>query len=139
MQIRQFTNGDTDAVIALWAACDLIRSWNDPIADIRRKQDYQADLFFVGDMGDELIASAMFGYEGHRGWVNYLAVSPLHQRKGYAKALMHYGEAALHAIGCPKLNLQIRRENSAVAQFYAAIGYIEDDVLSYGKRLIADK
>jgi ribosomal protein S18 acetylase RimI-like enzyme len=138
MQIRAFEPADEAAVIALWQACYLTRPWNDPHKDIARKLQVGADLFVVGIEGNELIASAMFGYEGHRGWVNYLAVSPSHQRRGHASALMQWGEAALKARGCPKINLQVRSSNAAVIAFYKALGYGDDEVISLGKRLISD-
>jgi ribosomal protein S18 acetylase RimI-like enzyme len=138
MEIRPFHASDEAAVIALWQACDLTRPWNDPHKDIARKLGVQPELFVVGMEGSEIIASAMFGYEGHRGWVNYLAVSPAHQRKGHASALMRWGEEALKARGCPKINLQIRSSNASVIAFYQSLGYGADEVVSLGKRLIAD-
>ena len=123
MHIRAYQTSDEAAVVALWQACDLTRPWNDPHKDIARKLQVRPDLFLVGEVQGRLMASAMFGYEGHRGWVNYLAVSPDHQRQGHAKALMQRGEALLLALGCPKINLQIRATNSAVIAFYAGIGY----------------
>lgn len=138
MLIRPYQTDDEDAVVALWAACQLTRSWNNPRLDISRKLSVQSQWFFVGVLQQEIIASAMFGYDGHRGWVNYLAVSPLHQNKGYARKLMECGENALIEAGCPKLNLQIRNSNTQVQAFYRAIGYVQDEVVSYGKRLIKD-
>jgi ribosomal protein S18 acetylase RimI-like enzyme len=84
------------------------------------------------------MASAMFGYEGHRGWVNYLAISPDHQRQGHATAMMQHGEALLLASGCPKINLQVRASNAQVLAFYESLGYRDDQVVSMGKRLIPD-
>ena len=138
MIIRPYQKDDEDAVVALWQACELTRSWNNPRLDISRKLSIQSQWFFVGVLQQEIIASAMFGYDGHRGWVNYLAVSPLHQNKGYARKLMECGENALIEAGCPKLNLQIRNSNTQVQAFYRAIGYVQDEVVSYGKRLIKD-
>lgn len=138
MLIRPYQTDDEDAVVALWQACELTRSWNNPRLDISRKLSIQSQWFFVGVLQQEIIASAMFGYDGHRGWVNYLAVSPLHQNKGYARKLMECGENALIEAGCPKLNLQIRNSNTQVQAFYRAIGYVQDEVVSYGKRLIKD-
>jgi ribosomal protein S18 acetylase RimI-like enzyme len=138
MQIRAFSSQDSAAVIALWQACDLTRPWNDPRKDIARKMSVHPELFVVGVQDNELIASAMFGYEGHRGWVNYLAVSPTQQRRGHASALMHWGEDALRARGCPKINLQIRSSNAAVIAFYNSLGYQDDQVIGLGKRLISD-
>ena len=138
MKIRTFQASDEAAVIALWQACDLTRSWNDPHKDIARKLSVGRDLFVVGMQGNELIASAMFGYEGHRGWVNYLAVSPAHQRRGHASSLMQWGEKALQQRGCPKINLQVRSKNAAVIAFYKSLGYGDDEVIGLGKRLIPD-
>lgn len=138
MIIRPFKSHDEATVVALWHACLLTRPWNNPSLDIARKLKVNPELFLVGDKDGQVIASAMFGYEGHRGWVNYLAVSPSHQRKGYAKQLMQHGEQLLHAAGCPKLNLQVRSTNANVLAFYESLGYKNDEVISLGKRLIAD-
>jgi ribosomal protein S18 acetylase RimI-like enzyme len=137
--IRRFLPDDAEAVIALWESCGLVRNWNDPHTDINRKLKHQPELFFVGEVKGQVIATAMFGYEGHRGWVNYLAVSTQHQRLGYAACLMRHGEDALTALGCPKLNLQIRNDNEEAIGFYKAMGYLEDQAVSFGKRLIKDQ
>jgi ribosomal protein S18 acetylase RimI-like enzyme len=138
MEIRAFRTSDEAAVIQLWQECDLTRPWNDLHKDIARKLSVHPELFVVGVEGGKVIASTMFGYEGHRGWVNYLAVSPAHQRKGHASALMCWGEEALKALGCPKINLQIRSSNAAVIAFYNSLAYADDQVISLGKRLITD-
>lgn len=123
----------------MWRTCGLTRPWNDPIADIQRKLGVQRALFLVGEADGLVIASAMGGYDGHRGWVNYLAVHPEHQRKGCGQALMQRLENLLLALGCPKLNLQIRMGNDAALNFYRAIGFAQDEAVCYGKRLIRDE
>ena len=80
----------------------------------------------------------MAGYEGHRGWVNYLAVSPEHQRRGLGKTLMRDVEKRLMERGCPKLNVQVRAANSEALQFYRRLGYAQDEAVALGKRLIPD-
>jgi ribosomal protein S18 acetylase RimI-like enzyme len=77
----------------------------------------------------------MGGYEGHRGWINYLAVDPDRQSVGLGATLMEYAESKLRELGCVKINLQVRSSNEKVLGFYRAIGYLEDDVISMGKRL----
>ena len=138
MQIRSYEEADEQAVIALWQDCGLVVAHNDPRKDIARKLEVGRDLFLVGLDNGEIVASVMGGYEGHRGWVNYLAVSPNHQRKSYGTLMMRALEKKLLALGCPKLNLQIRSSNESVIRFYASIGYGEDAVVSMGKRLIPD-
>jgi ribosomal protein S18 acetylase RimI-like enzyme len=139
MNIRPFQNADEEAVIALWQRCELTRPWNDPRKDIARKLTSQAELFLVGEINEQIVASVMAGYDGHRGWVNYLAVAPEHRNQGLARQLMEYVEARLKERGCPKLNLQVRSTNQAVIQFYAKLGYKSDEVIALGKRLIEDE
>ncbi len=138
MDIREFTESDTEPVVALWLAAGLVRPWNDPHRDIERKLAVQRDLFLVGEVDGAVVSTAMAGYEGHRGWVNYLAVDPAHRGRGYGRLMMVEVEARLTAAGCPKLNLQVRSDNTDALGFYAALGYSVDAAVSLGKRLIPD-
>jgi ribosomal protein S18 acetylase RimI-like enzyme len=139
MEIRPFQPGEEGDVITLWDRCGLLRSWNDPEEDIARKLRVQPELFLVGMIGSRLVATVMAGYEGHRGWVNYLAVAPEVRREGYGRKMMHEAERRLRDIGCPKVSLQIRRVNGDVTAFYERLGYKEDEVISMGKRLEHDE
>ncbi|MBC8375867.1 MAG: GNAT family acetyltransferase [FCB group bacterium] len=139
MQIRSYRQSDESSVITLWDKCDLIRSWNNPKKDIHRKLKVQPELFLVGVLDGDLIASAMAGYDGHRGWINYLAVSPDHRQKGFGRKIMLEVERQLEIAGCPKLNLQIRESNIQAVKFYKRLGYKLDEVLSLGKRLDSDE
>ena len=138
MHIRPFQIEDEAGVIALWRQCDLVRPWNDPHKDIQRKLAVRPDLFLVGLVAGQLVACVMAGYEGHRGWLNYLAVAPEYQRQGLARALVDEAERLLRAVGCPKINLQVRTTNAGVIEFYRRLGYGVDDVASLGKRLEND-
>ena len=139
MRIRAFRVEDTEGIVALWTAAGLTRPWNDPRRDIARKLRVQPELFLVGELEGELVASAMAGFDGHRGWVNYLAVLPAHRAKGFGRALMAEAEARLLAAGCPKLNLQVRLDNDAALGFYERLGFVRDAVVSLGKRLESDE
>lgn len=138
MEIRPYRRADEAAVISLWRRCDLVRPWNDPLKDIRRKLDVRPDLFLVGLLEGRVVACVMAGYEGHRGWLNYLAVAPEHRRHGIARAIVAEAERLLRAAGCPKINLQVRTSNQGVIDFYNRLGYSIDDVVSMGKRLEHD-
>lgn len=135
MIIRVFEESDRQHVIALWRECGLVVPQNNPNKDIDRKIKVDPDLLLVGYVNTEIVATVMGGYEGHRGWINYLAVSPKFQRKGYGKAIMQAVEASLKEKGCPKINLQVRETNSKVIKFYSSLGYGDDNVISLGKRL----
>ena len=138
MLIRPFEMSDEEAVVALWERCGLTRPWNDPRKDIRRKVQCQPDLFLVGVLDGEIAAAVMAGYEGHRGWIQYLGVDPKHQRKGLGRAIVGEAERRLRAAGCPKINLQVRTSNAGVIEFYKRLGFALDDVVSMGKRLEHD-
>lgn len=133
--IRRFQPGDEDALIGVWRECGLLRSWNDPREEIAGNQQSPSGRLFVATSGDELAGSVMAGYDGRRGWINYLAVLPRHRRQGLGTALMATAEGYLTELGCPKVNLQVRESNPDVVGFYVALGYLNDHVLSMGKRL----
>ena len=138
VDIRRFEAPDTDAVVALWEACDLTRPWNDPHKDIARKVAVADDLFLVGTIDGTVVATVMGGYDGHRGWVNYLAVAPERRGDGLGRTLMEAVEVELRAVGCPKINLQVRATNTEVLAFYEHLGYAVDAAVSLGKRLESD-
>lgn len=138
MKIRPFRPADEASVIELWHACGLTRPWNDPHRDIERKLSEQPELFLVATEKDALIGSAMVGFDGHRGWVYYLGVSPQHRGLSIGRALMQEAEQLLVERGCPKINLLVRSSNAEVIAFYRKLGYTQDDVVSLGRRLIHD-
>ena len=139
MKIRPYEEKDKNNVISLWHECGLVMPQNDPAKDIERKLVVDPELFLVGVCNDKVIATVMGGYDGHRGWINYLAVSPSEQRKGYGQAIMKTVEALIKEKGCPKINLQVRSGNESIIEFYAAIGYGNDNVVGLGKRLEHDR
>jgi ribosomal protein S18 acetylase RimI-like enzyme len=138
VDVRPFAAGDEASIVELWQACDLVVPWNDPWRDIRRKTEVRPDLFLVATLDGAVVGSVMAGYEGHRGWINYLAVDPAHQARGIGRTLMEAAERLLAAEGCPKINLQVRSSNASVIAFYKHLGYRVDDVASLGKRLVDD-
>lgn len=108
IEIRRFRPEDEPSVVTLWQRCDLVRPWNDPHRDICRKLKVNPEWFLVGLVHGQVVATVMAGYEGHRGWLNYLAVAPELQRRGLARAIVAEAERLLRKTGCPKINLQIR-------------------------------
>lgn len=139
MIIRPYQTSDEEAVVKLWDDCGLVVPHNNPLRDIERKLGVNPEWFLVGKIEGTIIASCMAGYEGHRGWINYLAVAPSEQRKGHAAKIMNEAERLLRATGCPKINLQVRASNEEVIEFYRSIGFTVDPVTSMGKRLLADQ
>lgn len=138
IEIRAFAEADERAVVGLWKACGLTRPWNDPHRDIARKLRVRRDLFLVAVDAGAIVGTVMVGYDGHRGWINYLAVAPAHQRRGLGRTLMAEAEALLLREGCPKVNLQVRAGNEGVVAFYRRLGYDVEEMVSMGKRLIPD-
>ena len=146
--IRAFHRRDTDAVVALWEDAGLTRPWNDPRADIERKLAVQPELFLVAEetpqtqaaSGAEarIVGSVMAGYDGHRGWLYYLATASDRRGAGIGRALVAEAERLLLAMGCPKVQLMVRVGNEQVFGFYDALGYERFEVGTTGKRLIHD-
>jgi ribosomal protein S18 acetylase RimI-like enzyme len=136
--VRAYRESDEARVIELWTLAGLVRPWNDQRRDIARKLSVQRELFLVAELEGVIVGAVMAGYDGHRGWINYLAVDIGQRRRGIGTALMRDAERRLLLVGCPKINLQIRRENTEVQAFYAALGFKDDEVVSMGKRLATD-
>jgi ribosomal protein S18 acetylase RimI-like enzyme len=135
LNITPATPADAPAVIALWEACNLTRPWNDPLADFTLALETPtSDILLVRD-GDVITGSVMVGFDGHRGWVYYLAVHPDCQRQGKGRALMVAAEDWLRDQGAPKIQLMVRGDNDVARGFYAALGYDLQNVATYGKRL----
>jgi len=139
MEIAEYQDKYAGQVIELWFKCKLVVPANNPRRDIARKRNVDPDLFLVGIKNGKVIASVMGGYDGHRGWINYLAVDPVHRRRGHGRLIMQAVEKRLRAKGCPKINLQVRATNDAVIKFYQALGYSDDNVIGLGKRLVEDE
>ena len=139
MEIIEYQEKDAEAVIELWSKCQLVVPSNNPKKDIERKLKVDRDLFLVGIINGKVIASVMGGYEGHRGWINYLAVDPAHRKNGYGRRIMQEVEKRIRAKGCPKINLQVRATSDGVIKFYQSLGYADDKVIGLGKRLVDDE
>ncbi len=136
--IRAFADEDEEAVVTLWAAAGLLRPWNDPHRDIARKKLVQRELFLVAADAGAIVGTAMAGYDGHRGSVHYVAVAPDRQGRGIGRMLLAAVDERLLALGCPKVNVQIRAGNEAVDAFYRRLGYEPDRATGMGRRLIPD-
>ena len=135
-EIRTYRENDGAAVAALWREVFAdAPAHNVPEEDIHRKLAVQRDLFFVAEEGGDVVGTALAGYDGHRGWVHLVAVKPSCRSRGVGAALMARVEEGLRAMGCPKLNLQVRGENEVAVGFYERLGYAVEERVSMGKRL----
>ena len=135
IEIRSYKHTDEEEIIELWRIVfPDAPAHNDPTEDICTKLNIQPGLFYVAVSDGRLVGSAMSGFDGHRGWVYYVAIHPDYRRKGIGTDLMKKVETSLIEIGCPKLNLQIRADNVEVQAFYESLGYRVEDRISMGKR-----
>lgn len=135
IEIGELRADEADAAVALWEVCGLTRPWNDPHGDLRLALGSAASTVLAGRIGGRLVATAMLGCDGHRGWVYYLAVAPDHRRAGHGAAMMRAAECWLGARGAPKLNLMVRADNAATIGFYEALGYTRSDVAVFQRVL----
>ncbi len=131
----EFEEADRSAVIALWQACGLTRSWNDPSSDIDHAIRSPASTILLARHETRIIASVMVGFDGHRGWVYYLAVDPAARGRGIGRRMMAAAEDWLRQCQVPKINLMIRSDNAPAIGFYRALGYVAQEVATMGKRL----
>jgi ribosomal protein S18 acetylase RimI-like enzyme len=135
LAIAPIGDGDIADVIALWQRCGLTRPWNDPAADIALARRGPGSTVLIGREGSAIIATAMVGHDGHRGWVYYVATDPGRRQQGYGRAIMNAAETWLRAAGIGKLQLLVRRENEKAGAFYQSIGYAESQTIVFAKWL----
>lgn len=138
VDIRPLTDVDVDPVVAIWEESGLTRPWNDPREDIRRARAVWPELLLVATDQDVLVGTVMAGYDGHRGWLYYLATSPERRGEGVGRRLVEEAESRLLALGCPKVMLMVRAGNDAVLEFYDGLDYTRESTQVTGKRLIPD-
>jgi len=129
---------DIADLVALWTLCGLTRPWNDPIADARLALATARATLLGARCGGALVGSVMTGFDGHRGWVYYLAVAPDQRGQGTGSALMAAAEGWLREQGSPKVQLMVRGDNISALGFYERIGYARQDVVVLGRRLDED-
>ena len=132
--VRAYQESDRAQVVALWnKVFGYEGAYNDPDVSIRRKLSAQPDLLFVAEQDRSVVGTIMAGYDGHRGWIYSVAVSPDHRRQGIGSELVEHAQQALIALGAPKINLQVRGYNREVVPFYESLGFHVEDRISLGK------
>ena len=135
LAIAPIADADIPAVIALWQACGLTRPWNDPASDIALARREANSTVLIGRDGGAIVATAMAGHDGHRGWVYYVATDPERRGRGYGRVIMNAAEDWLRAAGMAKAQLMVRRENARAGAFYQSIGYAEAQTIVFAKWL----
>ena len=133
--IQAATTADAEAVIGLWRTCELTRPWNDPERDFRMAVDGASSAVLLLRDGGAIAASVMVGFDGHRGWVYYLAVAPERRRQGLGRRMMEAAEQWLRKRGAPKIQLMVREDNAEVIAFYEALGLERQKVVTLGRFL----
>ena len=135
LSITPIETSDISDVIALWHRCGSTRPWNDPASDIALARRGEHSTILLGKLGGILVASAMVGHDGHRGWVYYVTVDPNRRYEGFGRTIMNAAEEWLRARGIPKLQLMVRKDNAKVHAFYQSIGYYDQETITFAKWL----
>jgi ribosomal protein S18 acetylase RimI-like enzyme len=129
MEIRALDATQRSAAVDLWERAGLTRPWNPPDEDFDRAVDGPTSTVLGGFDDAVLVATAMVGHDGHRGWVYYLAVAPDRRHSGVGGTMVHGAEEWLRQAGVPKLLLMVRSTNAAALGFYDALGFATEDVV----------
>ena len=139
IEVRPYENSDESGVVALWEVVfPNDPPWNEPRVIIRRKRTVQSDLFLVATHDSAIIGTVLAGFDGCRGWIHHLAVSPDARRNGIGSSLMREAAARLQALGAPKVNLQVRASNEGAVRFYERVGFKIEERISMGQHLQED-
>ena len=135
LAVTPITDADVEPVIALWQRCGLTRRWNDPASDIAFARRGKNATILIGRAAARIVATAMVGHDGHRGWVYYVAVDPEIQGKSFGRAIMAAAEDWLRRQGVTKAMLMVRPDNAKVQAFYDRLGYEVQERVVYAKWL----
>ena len=135
MDISPMQDGDDAAIVALWKLCGLTRPWNDPAQDLALARKAADSVVLVARDHARICGSIMTGFDGHRGWVYYLAVHPDDRHRGLGRALMTAAESWLVDRGAPKIQLMVREDNASALGFYEALGMTRQPVVTLGRGL----
>jgi len=135
LAIAPITDADVESVVALWQRCGLTRPWNDPTSEIAFARRGQNATILIGRADGALVATAMVGHDGHRGWVYYVAVDPDLQGKAFGRTIMAAAEDWLRGQGVEKVMLMVRPDNTKVHAFYDRLGYDVQERVIYAKWL----
>jgi ribosomal protein S18 acetylase RimI-like enzyme len=135
LAITAIEDADVTSVVSLWERCCLTRPWNDPVADIALARKGPNSTILLGREDEKVVASAMVGHDGHRGWVYYVATDPDRRGQGLGRAIMNAAEDWLRQAGIAKLQLLVRQDNAKASAFYETIGYDEAAVTVFAKWL----
>jgi ribosomal protein S18 acetylase RimI-like enzyme len=134
--LKTYADEHFEGIKTLWRECfPDDPPWNEASVAIPAALAAQPDLLIVAVEGNAVVGSIMPGYDGHRGWLYAVAVLHSHRRHKIGTMLVREAEKRLHALGCRKINLQVRATNNAVAKFYECLGYSVEERISMGKRL----
>jgi ribosomal protein S18 acetylase RimI-like enzyme len=139
LHIRELHDADLSFVVELWREVDLVRPWNDPEGDFRGALAGETSAVLGAEIDGTLVGTAMVGFDGHRGWLYYVAVSPSVQRQGVGSALTKAGEKWLAARGSKKVQLMVRTGNDDAGLFYGALDYVPSEVAVLAKWLTPDE
>jgi ribosomal protein S18 acetylase RimI-like enzyme len=136
MDVRTLDGTDRTQAVDLWHRTGLTRPWNPPEEDFDRAVAGTSSAVLGGFEDGRLVATAMVGHDGHRGWVYYLAVDPDRQSGGLGRALMQAAQDWVRAAGVPKVLLMVRAGNTDALGFYAALGFTVEDTVVLSRWLV---
>lgn len=135
MRIATYDQQNFAGIEALWEeAFPDDPPWNAASIAIPEKLKQQPGLIIVALDGETVVGSILAGYDGHRGWLYALAVLETYRGNDIGTKLVAEAERRLAALGCQKVNLQVRATNAGVIKFYERLGYSVEERVSMGKR-----
>ncbi|HET8567385.1 MAG TPA: GNAT family acetyltransferase [Candidatus Limnocylindria bacterium] len=135
MILREFRDGDGDALRTFWLVCGIDLRPGDDDASLARFAARDPALFLLAEEDARLIGSALAGWDGRRGWLYHVAVHPDHRRRGIARHMVGALEERLAERGCPKVNLIVWAKNTVAVEFWERLGYAREATVELGKAL----
>lgn len=120
------------AVLALWERAGAIASPTDTLEELQRlvRSDAHGDGFLVAVQQDAVVGSVIGGWDGWRGNIYRLAVTPEARRRGLARRLVNEAERVMRAKSARRLSALVERHEAHAVGFWDALamrGWRRDD------------
>jgi ribosomal protein S18 acetylase RimI-like enzyme len=138
--IRPANDNDLSAVLRLWQEADVTPpSVTDSVEGLTRLTNEPGGILLVATIDGRIIGSVIGGWDGWRGNVYRLAVTPEYRRRGIARRLAAEISSALFAKGAERLSALVEHKHPWAIDFWESLrdlGYKRDTRFA---RYIADR
>lgn len=118
--VREATTADIETVLDFWREAEAVVTATDDASALMAVLDHPTAFLLLAFDGDDLAGTVIGGFDGWRGGIYRLAVSPAHRRHGLARRLVADAAGRLEAMGARRIAAVARADQPAAVAFWDA-------------------